>query len=218
MNTGGGNELQQGFETLRRFVSKRLPAERCEFCSLAVASSHAHLYELRARRLVCVCPPCALLFGKQSGSKYKAVPTRVRLLGSFRMADAVWEGLLIPIGLAFFSRSSVAGRVEAFYPSPAGATESQLAMEQWAEVERGNPVLAEMEEDVEALLVNRVGHARGGPAPEHYLLPIDECFRLVGIIRSRWKGLSGGPELWQEIAGYFAELRSRAGEPEGADA
>ncbi len=85
------------------------------------------------------------------------------------------------------------------YPSPAGATESLLSFDTWEEIERENPVLLEMEADVEALLVNRIGHARGFSSPEYYLVPIDECFKLVGLIRSRWQGLSGGTEVWREI-------------------
>ena len=49
------------------------------------------------------------------------------------------------------------------------------------------PGAGNMEDDVEALLVNRIGHARGFSNPEYYLAPIDECFKLVGLIRSRWQ-------------------------------
>jgi hypothetical protein len=67
-----------------------------------------------------------------------------------------------------------------------------------------------MESDVEALLVNRVGHARGFTAPEYYVLPIDECYKLVGLIRANWRGFSGGTEVWQEIARFFDALKQRA--------
>ena len=49
----------------------------------------------------------------------------------------------------------------ALYPSPAGATESLLSLEAWQEIERENPQLTDMQADVEALLVNRIGHSRG---------------------------------------------------------
>ena len=98
----------------------------------------------------------------------------------------------------------------AFYPSPAGATESLLPLETWQDIEDANPVIKEMESDVEALLVNRVGHARGFAAPEYYVLPIDECYKLVGLIRAHWKGLSGGTEVWQEIGKFFDSLKQRA--------
>ena len=98
----------------------------------------------------------------------------------------------------------------AFYPSPAGAVESLLPLETWNEIEHDNPVLKEMQPDVQALLVNRVGHSRGFAAPDYCILPIDECYKLVGLIRTHWRGLSGGAEVWQEIATFIAGLKQRA--------
>src|SRR5207237_5374445 len=106
-----------------------------------------------------------------------------------------------PIGLAFFFSRTPAGKVVALYPSPAGATESLLPLEAWEELSAENPVLRELEPDVEALLVNRVGQAR-----EHYRVPIDECFRLVGLIRTTCRGLSGRPEVRGAIAHCLASL------------
>ncbi len=117
---------------------------------------------------------------------------------------------MIPISMAFFFRSTPDARVVAFYPSPAGATESLLPLETWKDIEDANPILKGIESDVEALLVNRVGHARGFSAPEYYVLPIDECYKLVGLIRAKWHGLSGGTEVWQEIAHFFDALKQRA--------
>ncbi len=107
--------------------------------------------------------------------------------------------------MAFFFHSTAAGKVIALYPSPAGATESLLDLESWEELVRENPVLREMEPDTEALLVNRV---RG--TEEYYLLPIDECYKLVGIIRKHWHGLSGGTQMWEAIGQFFTDLRSKA--------
>ena len=103
------------------------------------------------------------------------------------MTDSQWDGLMMPINMAFFFKSTPQGRVIALYPSPAGATESLLSFDTWEEIEIENPVLFEMEADVEALLVNRIGHSRGFTDPEYYMVPIDECFKLVGLIRSRWR-------------------------------
>jgi len=68
-----------------------------------------------------------------------------------------------------------------------------------------NPGLGQMQPDVEALLVNRVGEAR-----DFFLAPIDVCFELVGLIRLHWRGLSGGTEVWQEIAAFFNRLKENA--------
>ena len=111
---------------------------------------------------------------------------------------------MIPINMAFFYRSSVAGRVVVYYPSPAGAIESLLDLESWQETVEHNPILKEMETDTEALLVNRV------QAAEYFIVPIDQCYRLVGLIRSKWKGLSGGTEVWESINSFYAELKSQS--------
>ena len=88
--------------------------------------------------------------------------------------------------------------------------ESLLALESWNEISARNTVLSEMESDVEALLVNRLGYLRGYSAPEYHLLPIDECYKLVGLIRMHWKGLSGGTEVWRELGEFFKALKSRS--------
>ena len=200
------NSPQSAVSVLRRFVRPRAAAaERCDLCGAEVPAEHSHLFEPPTRQLFCSCEACAILFSGQTGTKYRRVPRRVRYLADFRLADAQWDSLMIPIGMAFFFHSSPAGRTLALYPSPAGATESLLDLWAWAEVVEENPVLRELEPDVEALLVNRV---RG--ANDYYLAPIDECFKLVGLIRAGWRGLSGGTEVWQEIERFFAELKGKA--------
>jgi hypothetical protein len=197
---------QSAIGLLRRFVRPRaVAAERCDLCSAELPAEHQHLFEPPTRQLICSCEACAILFSGQTETKYRRVPRRVRYLADFRLADAQWESLMIPIGMAFFFHSSPAGKTLALYPSPAGATESLLDLSSWAAVVEENPVLREMEPDVEALLVNRV---RG--ANDYYLAPIDECFKLVGLIRAGWRGLSGGAEVWQEIEGFFAGLKDKA--------
>src|SRR5271169_3428483 len=201
----------QAFETLRQFARKPQPqGEQCEMCSAELRAEHSHLIESTQRRLHCTCDACAMLFSGRAGTKYRRVPRDVRLLANFQMTDAEWDGLLIPINLAFFFQNSLDSRVSALYPSPAGATESLLPLEALNGIVQANPVLGQLEPDVEALLVNRVGHARTGTAAEYYVVPIDACYRLVGLIRIHWRGLSGGSEVWQEIGNFFTELRSKA--------
>jgi hypothetical protein len=119
-----------------------------------------------------------------------------------------WDAMMIPINLAFFYRDNASARMIAMYPSPAGATESLLSLESWDEIRTQNHALQTMESDVEAFLVNRVT-----ANAEYFIVPIDECFRLVGIIRMHWKGLSGGTEVWGHIQQFFADLRARSTEP-----
>jgi hypothetical protein len=207
---------ESGFAALRQFARKRAAAERCEMCGHELAPGHQHLVEPANRKLICACEACAILFEGQSGAKYKRVPRRVVYLRNFQLTDGQWNGLLVPIGMAFFFRSTPHGRVIALYPSPAGPTESLLALDTWADIVELNPVLAEMESDVTALLVNRIGHAGGTVAAEYYLVPIDECYKLVGLIRTHWRGLSGGTEVWREIGAFFAALKKQAGFADGA--
>ena len=121
------------------------------------------------------------------------------------MTDAEWDAFGIPIGLAFFVRSTPDKRIVAFYPGPAGPTELLLDLQAWAALVANNPLLSELEPDIEALLVNRVHNAR-----EYYQAPIDRCYALVGLIRTKWRGLSGGDEAWKAIDGFFAGLHERA--------
>jgi hypothetical protein len=196
---------QSAFSKLRGLVRERVPEERCELCSARLATDHQHLLESASRRLFCSCDACAILFSENDGGKYVRVPRRVLYVSEFRLNDLQWEGLGLPINLAFFVTSGHSGQVSAFYPSPAGATESLLALESWRELVELNPVLRALKSDVEALLVNRLGETR-----EHFLVPIDECYKLVGLIRLRWRGLSGGSDLWKSIEEYFSDLRGRS--------
>lgn len=203
-----------GFGALRQFARRQRPVERCEMCSLELRAGHPHLIEIRRRKLICACDACALLFSGQA-TKYKRVPRRVQALREFHLTDAEWSGLMVPINMAFFFENSIEGRMVAMYPSPAGATESLLALESWDAIVERNPTLSEMEADVEALLVNRLGYSRGYSTAEYYLLPIDECYKLVGLIRAHWKGLSGGTEVWQEIGEFFRSLKERVSDASG---
>lgn len=210
MSSGHFTQSGDGFGALRQFVRReRRPLERCELCSLELGADHPHLIELAQRRLICTCEACAILFSGQ-GVKFKRIPRRAAALSDFTLTDAEWDGLMVPINMVFFFKNSLENRVIAMYPSPAGAMESLLALESWNEIVARNPVLRGMESDVEALLVNRLGYSRGHSAPEYYLLPIDECYKLVGLIRMHWKGLSGGTEVWESLGQFFSRLKARA--------
>ena len=199
--TGAGPLL-----ALRRFARPKPPEQRCELCGTGLTAAHEHLVEPSSRQLFCCCSPCAILFSGRDALRFRRVPRSVEALLDFRLSDAEWEALHLPIRLAYFFPSTPAGRVLAFYPSPAGATESLLPLEAWQAIEAENPVLRALEPDVEALLANRMA-----TVPEYFRVPIDECYRLVGLLRAHWKGLSGGAEVWGEIGRFFDQLRDRAG-------
>ena len=212
----GNRKAFSAFSSLRRFaqeesekaVAKEQAAqELCELCGEPILPEHRHLLNVSTREIMCACRPCSILFDREAASegRYRLIPDRRLFLEDFEISDAQWESLRIPVDMAFFFYSTPAERVVAFYPSPMGPTESLLKLSTWEVLEESNPVLKGMERDVEALLVNRVRGAR-----EHFLVPIDECYSLVGLIRMRWRGLSGGREVWEEIGRFFEELRERS--------
>lgn len=212
-STPSGRE--SAFARVRQFTRKPATVARCDMCNRELHSEHEHLLEPVSRKLVCACDACAILFESQSATRYKRVPRRALFLQNFLLTDAQWEGLRVPIEMVFFFRSTPLGRVVALYPSPAGAMESQLSLDTWAGIEAMNPVLRGMEPDVRGLLVNRVKQGRGSTSPEYYLAPIDECYKLVGLIRTHWRGFSGGSTAWEEIRNFFSVLKSKAAQASG---
>jgi hypothetical protein len=181
--------------------------EVCELCGEPIPADHRHLLDLSSREIMCACQACKILFDRREAGAghYRLVPDRRLRIDDFRLHDAGWDDLRIPVEMAFFFYSTRDERVSAFYPSPAGPTESLLRLDAWEDLERANPVLQSLEPDVEALLVNR---ARG--AREYYIVPIEDPYRLVALIRSRWRGLTGGQEVWEEIENFFARLSEQA--------
>jgi len=184
-------------------VSRVPSQERCDICGAPVPDDHRHLLHLEERRIVCSCEACWALHS--GDAEYRPSGMRTLWLESFQCSEELWGCFQIPSGLAFFMRSSVTGGVVALYPSPAGATESELSLDAWEALVRANPVLDELDPDAEALIVNRLEQ------PHQYVIaPIDACYALVGLIKSRWEGISGGDALQQAVPEFFAVMRRRS--------
>jgi Family of unknown function (DUF5947) len=201
----GTTSLHNWVSQVRRFVARH-DVEHCDFCAKAIPHQHAHLIERATRRFLCACQGCALTLG--ASAKYCAVSPRTDVLHDFKLSDAEWNAFPIPIDMVFLFLSTTANRPIAIYPSPAGPTESLLSLDAWSRLVETNRVLAELEPDVEALLVNRTNGAR-----EYYRVSIDRCYALVGLIRTRWRGLSGGTEVLTAVQDFFTALRQS---PRGA--
>jgi hypothetical protein len=208
-------------ERLRRSAEARTPqaaSERCEVCGAEIGAGHGHLVNVPTRTLLCVCRPCYLVFTHDGAgrARFRAVPQRYRSLPGFEAARDRWEALQLPTGLAFFFRNSATGQATAFYPSPAGATESELPLDAWDALTSAVPLLFTLAPDVEALLV-RTGPPSplrgfgGARAMEALIVPVDACYELVGRIRRAWRGFQGGDEVWAEIDNFFIRARERAG-------
>jgi hypothetical protein len=180
-------------------------------CSTPVTEEHQHVVDLSSRSLMCTCRPCYLLFtDQQAALRYRAVPDRYLAFPGFDLAQSDWEDLQIPVGLAFLFRNSVQDRVVAFYPSPAGATESELSMAAWDRVLDANPGLSTILPDVEALLVHRSGRESHGASFSCHVVPIDACYELVGRMRATWRGFDGGQEAREALQEFFARVEARS--------
>jgi hypothetical protein len=181
--------------------------ERCEMCRDVLDGRHGHVVEVEKRSIVCACRACYLLFLSEgaAGGKYRSVPERVRHDPATPLDDADWNELQIPVAMAFFFVNSALGRVVAGYPSPGGMTECELDLAAWDQLVATYPLFAAMAPDVEAVFVNRADAAN-----EAFLLPIDQCYSIVGELRLRWQGFDGGAEAHAALAAFLAGLRGRA--------
>lgn len=191
-------------ELLRRVAGRTSGPElhRCDLCALPLAQGHEHLVEPRSAKTLCACQACSILFPSTASTRYKRVPRRVRRLDGFDGSGELWAALSIPVSMAFLVPSSVSNGVVAVYPSPGGPTPEPVDPNAWRRVVEAHPAVGELEADVEALLVDRREQRR-----EAYLAPIDRCYELVGLVRIRWRGMTGGPDVRSAIDGFFEKLR-----------
>ncbi|MBV8431227.1 MAG: hypothetical protein JO244_08700 [Solirubrobacterales bacterium] len=178
-------------------------AEHCDVCGLTIPADHRHLLHLAERRILCACEAC---WAMRSGEgDYRPTGNRTLWLPDLELPDDLWAGFQIPIGLAFFMNSTVTGCVVALYPSPAGATESELHFESWARMTELNPVLRELEPDIEGLIVNRLSDP-----PMYVIAPVDRCYALTGTVKASWQGISGGSGVEDAVTRFFDALRAEA--------
>lgn len=99
----------------------------------------------------------------------------------------------------------------ALYPSPAGATESELEPSSWQTVLAATRLAELLEPDVEALLLRR--HEG---RTDCFLVPVDLAYELVGRMRLRWQGFDGGAEARAELEAFFTHVRDQAREAGGS--
>jgi hypothetical protein len=205
--------MDGAFDVLARIRANRgapQPAgERCEMCSEPIADEHQHVVNLEGRQLMCVCRGCYLLFtDTQAELRFRAIPDRYLAFPDFALDRRAWEALQIPVGLAFFFHNSTLGRTVAFYPGPAGATESELDLQAWNDIRTADPRVDTVATDTEAVLV-RVPDDETA-SPHAYLVPIDACYEFVGRLRMMWRGFDGGQDVRRYIDEFFAELDRRS--------
>ena len=205
--------MTSAFDVLGRIRAARgtptVAGERCEMCAEPIVDEHQHVVNVEGRQLMCVCRGCYLLFTDTSAAlRYRSVPDRRLAFPDFALDRREWEALQIPVGLAFFFRNSALARTVAFYPGPAGATESELDLSSWNNIRAADPRVDMLADDTEALLV-RVPDD-DAQSPDCFLVPIDACYEFVGRLRMLWHGFDGGQQAREYISGYFTDLATRS--------
>jgi len=180
----------------RRASTRHAPLA-CELCMAPIAEEHRHVFDVADRKLLCTCQACTLVFDHDTG-RLRAVSPDVRIVAAFDIEQRAT--LRVPVGLAFFTRSSSLGRWVAIFPSPAGPTEAEVE-------EDAARVLEErvVRDDIEALLVRT---QRSGES-ECFVTPIDVCYECVAALRTTWKGIGGGDEAHHAIDAIIDRLRAR---------
>ncbi|SNQ52149.1 conserved hypothetical protein [Frankia canadensis] len=190
-------------------AGRREDTPRCDLCGAPMQADHRHLLDESRDELMCLCRACGLLFDRDAAARghYRLVPRRrLRVNELAGRGDEPGEHpcnpseLGIPVGLAFVVLETD-GEPRARCPSPLGATRWELTPAAWHRLVAHAPVLAGLVPRVEALLSNT---ARG--RRECWIAPIDDCYRLVAIVRGEWSGLSGGSRVWPAVDAFFAGL------------
>lgn len=177
--------------------------EQCDLCGMPIPTRHRHLLHLEERRICCVCATCWAL--RSGDAVYRPTGNRVLWLDDFNLPDELWASFGVPIGLCFFFNSGTANKIIGLYPSPAGATECELYLDAWEELKKLNPVLDTLQTDIEALIINRLADP-----PQYSVAPVDQAYELVGLIKAKWEGISGGPELKEAVSLYFEGLKQES--------
>jgi hypothetical protein len=171
--------------------------ERCELCGAPAGDDHPHLLDMEGPQgtLACACRPCHLLLAAPGagGGRWRAVPDEWRAVDAVDLPD-------VPVGVSFVVVDSRTGGAVAFYPGPAGATESELDV--------AVDLLPPMTPDVEALVIR--GH-------EAYVVPVSAAYGLVGELRTAWKGLTGGDAPERVLNTFFTRAARRSWTTEGSE-
>jgi len=194
-----------GLARLGRFARGRSPLERCGLCASTLDPVHPHLVQIDSGKLHCSCAACAGVLNS-SGGRFRRVPDRISLLSELRMTAEEWQGFGVPVGIAFFVESTPRAGAVAFYPSPLGPVETTVPGGAWDTLRGRNPLVGTLQPDVEALLVRR-----SGAGSEAFIVPVDECYRLIALVRKAWRGFTGGEALAGVVEEFFGTLRVRCG-------
>ena len=170
--------------------------DRRGLCVAPLTHDHRHAVDLKERRLLCVCRPCALLFdgdasrsASAAGARARAadpgLPARGRLAGA---RDPGRRGVLLPrVDHEQVDRDLAEPRRSDGVRSSTTTCVGPLRAGAFAARARPRAL------DVQALLVRGARAAR--PLQAFLVAPIDRCYEFVGIVRRKWRGFDGGDEV-----------------------
>jgi uncharacterized protein DUF5947 len=182
---------------------------RCGLCAQEIGNRHHHVVEIGVRGVLCACTGCAILFRHSAPTaRYRTVPDRVHRDPTFVLTPQRWAELGMPVGLAFCFRDSKSARPIVCFPGPAGLVDAELGDDAWRVLASVSPLVADLEDDVEALLVHG---ARGAERMSCRLVPISVAYELVTRLRRHWQGFTGGEGAERELEAFWKELEKRDG-------
>ena len=154
---------------------------------------------------------------RSSGRRARAIVW----LDDFELPDELWARVRDPDRARVLHAQQLAsGAIVALYPSPAGATESELDLGGLgATCATPTRVLESLEPDAEALIVNRIASRRS-----YVIAPIDECYRLVGADQGRagrgspaaTRSSARSPTFFERAAAALGRSHERARAVDGA--
>jgi hypothetical protein len=156
---------------------------KCSLCARPIEEKHDHLYSPAKREIACACFECALIVPSSDHAAFRKVPTGVQRIAVRDVAGWL-DRLNVPVGVAALIPSD-GGGARLAYPGPAGLVESTVDPALWRALCDDVPVAGQLAPEVEALVWSGLTHdvLRTG---------IDVVFRLVGELRTHWRGITGG--------------------------
>jgi hypothetical protein len=174
--------------------------ERCTLCSAPIGAKHDHLDSPERREIACACDGCALIIPSSEYARYRRVPRGVQRVGVVDVAGWL-DRLNVPVGIVAIVRDDRDGARLA-YPGPAGLVEATVDPAVWSALCSDVPAVAGLVPETEALVWSAL-------TQEVLRTGIDVVFRLVGELRTHWRGIHGG-EGPAALARVLAELVEEA--------
>lgn len=178
---------QRGSHALKRFTlrdarSKPPPVvDQCELCAAPLRDSHDHLLDPQARKALCTCPACAMLFSdvSEAAQRYVRLQTHVAPLPDAALSEADLEALGVPVRLVVLCPSALHDALFMLYPSAAGVVEGHAPFAAWCALITRHIALEPVQVDRDAVVVD----LRAGKRIVLHV-SLDVAYELLGSLQS----------------------------------